>query len=214
MGVKQSPPREKERDCWKWEPALSTNSVPTRCQLSANMRLRGAFGALPAVLVLMVHETLAEDLFTPSKCVSTIVSCCNPDQPVGQHPFRCLMRISLSTPGIINPPSAGDSFEKHKKTRSSLSSVPRCFEVNECAGLYWEGTNACSDRTVARAIAALGPNEIETRVAHVDDNKVEIEFELRPVRRQQEKLNEVDFQHQRRPKPKKKSNNARRRPNR
>ena len=25
------------------------------------------------VLVLMVHETLAEDLFTPSKCVSTIV---------------------------------------------------------------------------------------------------------------------------------------------
>merc|ERR1711936_1290774 len=149
----------------------------SQCQLSANMRLRCAFGALPAVLVLMVHETLAEDLFTPSKCVSTIVSCCNPDQPVGQHPFRC-------------------------------------FEVNECAGLYWEGTNACSDRTVARAIAALGPNELETRVAHVDDNKVEIEFELRPVQRQQEKLNEVDFQHQRRPKPKKKSNNARRRPSR
>merc|ERR1712037_1025036 len=87
----------------------------SQCQLSANMRLRGAFGALPMVLVLMVHETLAEDLFTPSKCVSTIVSCCNPDQPVGQHPFRCLMCISLSTPGIINPPSAGDSFEKHIK---------------------------------------------------------------------------------------------------
>ena len=64
--------------------------------------------------------------------------------------------------------------------------------MNECAGLYWEGTNACSDRTVARviqifsrsnsenfhfqAIAALSPEEIETRVAHVDDNKVHIKF--------------------------------------
>merc|ERR1712141_264530 len=140
----------------------------TRCQLSANMRLRCAFGALPTVMVLMAHATLAEDFFTPSKCVSTIVSCCNPDQPVGQHPFRC-------------------------------------FEVNECAGLYWEGTNACSDRTVARAIAALSPDEIETRVAHVDDNKVEIEFELRPD------VNEVKIEHRRRQKPKKKSNNVRRR---
>jgi hypothetical protein len=77
--------------------------------------------------------------------------------------------------------------------------------VNECAGLYWEGTNACSDRTVARAIAALSPDEVETRVAHVDDNKVEIEFELRP------EVNEVKSEHRRRLKPKKKSNNARRR---
>merc|ERR1712037_761259 len=146
----------------------------TRCQLSANMRLRGAFGALPTVMVLMVHETLAEDLFTPSKCVSTIVSCCNPDQPVGQHPLRC-------------------------------------FEANECAGLYWEGTNACSDRTVARAIAALSPEEIETRVAHVDDNKVEIEFERRPVQRQPEKQNEVETEQRRRPKPRNKPNKGRRR---
>jgi len=138
------------------------------------MRLRGG-SALPTVLVVLAHAALAEDFFTPSKCVSTIVSCCNPDQPVGQHPFRC-------------------------------------FEVNECAGLYWEGTNACSDRTVARAIAALSPEEIETRVAHVDDNKVEIEFERRPVQRQPEKQNEVETEQRRRPKPsRKKPNNGRRR---
>merc|ERR1711953_811576 len=146
----------------------------SQCQLSANMRLRGAFGALPTVLVLIVHETLAEDLFTPSKCVSTIVSCCNPDQPVGQHPFRC-------------------------------------FEVNECAGLYWEGTNACSDRTVARAIAALSPSGIETRVAHIDDNLVEIEIERRPIARQREKLNEVKIEQRRKQKQREKSENVRRR---
>merc|ERR1739846_289776 len=122
------------------------------------MRLRGG----STVLVVLAHAALAEDFFTPSKCVSTIVSCCNPDQPVGQHPFRC-------------------------------------FEVNECAGLYWEGTNACSDRTVARAIAALSPDEIETRVAHVDDNKVEIEFERRPVQRQPEKPNTGRRRQQSRP---------------
>merc|ERR1712210_286144 len=105
----------------------------SRCQLSANMRLRGAFGALPTVLVLMVHETLAEDLFTPSKCVSTIVSCCNPDQPVGQHPFRC-------------------------------------FEVNECAGLYWEGTNACSDRP-RRNWILLRPGQLVRPRVHPASNK-------------------------------------------
>merc|ERR1711935_1216586 len=134
-------------------------------QGTSKMRLRG--GSLSTVLVLMAHATSAEDFFTPSKCVSTIVSCCNPDQPLGQHPFRC-------------------------------------FEVNECAGLYWEGTNACSDRTVARAIAALSPHEIETRVAHIDDNKVEIEF----VQRQREKPNEVNNEHRRRRKQKGKSNNV------
>jgi len=82
--------------------------------------------------------------------------------------------------------------------------------VNECAGLYWEGTNACSDRTVARAIAALSPDEMETRVAHVEDNKVEIEFE--PLQRQPEKINEVDIENRpSRPTQKKKLNNARRR---
>merc|ERR1712233_164643 len=82
------------------------------------------------------------------------------------------------------------------------------------AGLYWEGTNACSDRTVARAIAALSPDEIETRVAHIDDNKVEIEFELRPVQKQQEKLNEVENEERRRRRKKMKLNNAQRRQNR
>merc|ERR1739844_830032 len=130
--------------------------------------------AFNQVLVLMAHTVLALDFSNPSKCVSTIVSCCNPDQPPGEHPFRC-------------------------------------FEVNECAGLYWEGTNACSDRTVARAIAALSPEEIETRVAHVDDNKVEIEFERRPVQRQPEKQNEIETEQRRRPKPRKKPNNGRRR---
>merc|ERR1711874_866586 len=125
----------------------------------------------------MAHTGLALDFSNPSKCVSTIVSCCNPDQPPGEHPFGC-------------------------------------FEVNECAGLYWEGTNACSDRTVARAIAALSPSEIETRVAHIDDNLVEIEIERRPVQRQQEKLNEVKNEQRRRTKQKGKSNNARRRQNR
>merc|ERR1712072_1461678 len=138
MGVKWSQPTKKERD---WFDKTSSSST-----------MRGG-GPGPAVLVLMAHTVLALDFSNPSKCVSTIVSCCNPDQPPGEHPFRC-------------------------------------FEVNECAGLYWEGTNACSDRTVARAIAALSPDEIETRVAHIDDNKVEIEFERRPVQRQQEKLNE------------------------
>merc|ERR1739838_680328 len=112
------------------------------------MRVFGAI--IPTVLLLMTKEAVADDFFTPSKCVSTIVSCCNPNQAPGQHPFRC-------------------------------------FEVNECAGLFWEGTNACSDRTVARAIAALSPNEMETRVAHIDDNTVEIEFEHRPIQRQHEK---------------------------
>jgi len=83
--------------------------------------------------------------------------------------------------------------------------------VNECGGLFWEGTNACSDRTVARAIAALSPNEMETRVAHIDDNTVEIEFERRPIQRQQEKQNEVEIEHRLRPKQKGPSKNARRR---
>merc|ERR1711953_1183866 len=124
---------------------------------SSSSTMRGG-GPGPAafnqVLLLMAHTVLALDFSNPSKCVSTIVSCCNPDQPPGEHPFRC-------------------------------------FEVNECAGLYWEGTNACSDRTVARAIAALSPSGIETRVAHIDDNLVEIEIERRPIPRQREKLNEV-----------------------
>merc|ERR1712113_743530 len=114
----------------------------------------GGEGAIQAVFVLILQPAFAEPNFRVSKCVSTIVSCCNPGQPAGQHPFRC-------------------------------------FEVNECAGLYWEGKNACSDRTVARAIAALSPSGIETRVAHIDDNLVEIEIERRPIPRQREKLNEV-----------------------
>merc|ERR1712222_303782 len=142
MGVNQSPPKRQQ--------SVDQN----RLHSSAKMRV---FGALPTVLLLMTKEVLAEDFFTPSKCVSTIVSCCNPNQAPGQHPFRC-------------------------------------FEVNECGGLFWEGTNACSDRTVARAIAALSPNEMETRVAHIDDNTVEIEIE-----------------HRLRPKQKGTSKNARRR---
>merc|ERR1712109_157699 len=103
----------------------------------------GGEGAIQAVFVLILQATLAEPNFRVSKCVSTIVSCCNPGQPAGQHPFRC-------------------------------------FEVNECAGLYWEGKNACSGSTVARAIAAL--SNVETRVAHVDDTRVEIEIEHQSVK--------------------------------
>merc|ERR1712107_396630 len=103
----------------------------------------GGEGAIQAVFVLILQATLAEPNFRVSKCVSTIVSCCNPGQPAGQHPFRC-------------------------------------FEVNECAGLYWEGKNACSGSTVARAIAAL--SNVESRVAHVDDTRVEIEIEHQSVK--------------------------------
>merc|ERR1712228_442563 len=142
---------------------------------SSSSTMRGG-GPGPAVLVLMTHTVLALDFSNPSKCVSTIVSCCNPDQPPGEHPFRC-------------------------------------FEVNECAGLYWEGTNACSDRTVARAIAALSPSGIETRVAHIDDNLVEIEIERRPIPRQREKLNEakskVKIEQRRKQKQREKSENVR-----
>lgn len=82
----------------------------------------------------------------PSKCVLTIISCCNPDQPNGRHPFRC-------------------------------------FEVNECAGLYWEGKNACSGRTVARAIAALNDDmELETRMTRISNNRVELEQFPRKMR--------------------------------
>merc|ERR1712076_289506 len=144
---------------------------------SSSSTMRGG-GPGPAVLVLMAHTVLALDFSNPSKCVSTIVSCCNPDQPPGEHPFRC-------------------------------------FEVNECAGLYWEGTNACSDRTVARAIAALSPSGIETRVAHIDDNLVEIEIERRPIPRQREKLNEakskVKIEQRRKQKQREKSENVVRR---
>merc|ERR1712156_1368679 len=95
----------------------------------------------------------AEPNFRVSKCVSTIVSCCNPGQPAGQHPFRC-------------------------------------FEVNECAGLYWEGKNACSGSTVARAIAAL--SNVETRVAHVDDTRVEIDIvEEKVVRPNEVQVTEI-----------------------
>merc|ERR1711953_1506224 len=99
----------------------------------------GGEGAIQAVFVLILQPAFAEPNFRVSKCVSTIVSCCNPGQPAGQHPFRC-------------------------------------FEVNECAGLYWEGKNACSGSTVARAIAAL--SNVETRVAHVDDTRVEVEIDI------------------------------------
>merc|ERR1712066_405609 len=103
----------------------------------------GGEGAIQAEFVLILQAALAEPNFRVSKCVPTIVSCCNPGQPAGQHPFRC-------------------------------------FEVNECAGLYWEGKNACSGSTVARAIAAL--SNVETRVAHVDDTRVEIEIEHQSVK--------------------------------
>ena len=103
----------------------------------------------------------------------------------------------------------------------------RCFEVNECAGLYWEGMNACSGRTVARvsglhccklcnhlyaggqtsyfekycssfsfslmteltwtllqAIIALEDDmEIETRLAEIGDNRVELEQKPRGPKR-------------------------------
>jgi len=112
----------------------------------------GGEGAIQAVFVLILQATLAEPNFRVSKCVSTIVSCCNPGQPAGQHPFRC-------------------------------------FEVNECAGLYWEGKNACSGSTVARAIAAL--SNVETRVAHVDDTRVEIEIEHQSVKTVEQPQNKV-----------------------
>merc|ERR1712223_411783 len=112
----------------------------------------GGGGAIQAVFVLMLQATLAKPNFRVSKCVSTIVSCCNPGQPAGQHPFRC-------------------------------------FEVNECAGLYWEGKNACSGSTVARAIAAL--SNVETRVAHVDDTRVEIEIEHQSVKTVDQSQNKV-----------------------
>merc|ERR1712004_362598 len=75
--------------------------------ISLSGMMMGAGGAIQAVVVLILQPAFAEPNFRVSKCVSTIVSCCNPGQPAGQHPFRC-------------------------------------FEVNECAGLYWEGKNACS----------------------------------------------------------------------
>merc|ERR1712233_305651 len=50
-------------------------------------------------------------------------------------------------------------------------------------------------------------DEVETRVAHVEDNKVEIEFE--PVQRQPEKLNEVEIEN--RPRRPTQKNNGRRR---
>jgi len=112
----------------------------------------GGGGAIQAVFVLILQPALAEPNFRVSKCVSTIVSCCNPGQPAGQHPFRC-------------------------------------FEVNECAGLYWEGKNACSGSTVARAIAAL--SNVETRVAHVDDTRVEIEIEHQSVKTIDQPQNKV-----------------------
>merc|ERR1711953_188880 len=107
--------------------------------ISLSGMMMGGGGAIQAVFVLILQLALAEPNFRVSKCVSTIVSCCNPGQPAGQHPFRC-------------------------------------FEVNECAGLYWEGKNACSGSTVARAIAAL--SNVETRVAHVDDTRVEVEIDI------------------------------------
>merc|ERR1712226_679521 len=124
------------------------------------------------LLAVLLVEVVAGVIESPSRCVLTIISCCNPGQPPGQHPFRC-------------------------------------FEVNECPGLYWEGRDACSDKTVARAIQALGELEseaeaieeleleaedleelkleaegaqlIETRVNFVRENEVEIDFV--PVRR-------------------------------
>merc|ERR1711981_1447977 len=122
---------------------------------SSSSTMRGG-GPGPAVLILMAHTVLALDFSNPSKCVSTIVSCCNPDQPPGEHPFRC-----------------------------------------------------------CQAIAALSPSGIETRVAHIDDNLVEIEIERRPIPRQREKLNvaksKVKIEQRRKQKQREKSENVRRR---
>lgn len=97
------------------------------------------------VFILLLDVSTAA--LGPSKCVLTIISCCNPEQPPGRHPFRC-------------------------------------FEVNECAGLYWEGQNACAGKTVARAIAALDNDmEIETRFAGIGDNRVELEQKARGPKR-------------------------------
>merc|ERR1719187_2206438 len=49
----------------------------------------------------------------------------------------------------------------------------RCFEVNECPGLYWEGTDACSGKTVARAIQALG--ELESEAEAIEELELEAE---------------------------------------
>merc|ERR1711956_6183 len=127
------------------------------------------------LLAVLLVEVVAGVIDSPSRCVLTIISCCNPGQPTGQHPFRC-------------------------------------FEVNECPGLYREVKDACSGKTVARAIQALGEQEqeleleaeaveeleaealeeleeleelIETRVNLVRGNEVEIDFV--PVRRRRPK---------------------------
>merc|ERR1711935_1247087 len=127
-----------------------------RTVTQAGRRGARAWPNMRRLLAVLLVEVVAGVIDSPSRCVLTIISCCNPGQPTGQHPFRC-------------------------------------FEVNECPGLYWEGKDACSGKTVARAIQALGEQEqeleleelIETRVNLVRGNEVEIDFV--PVRRRRPK---------------------------
>jgi len=124
MGSQLKPVAEEERK------RLLLGRKPA--SLGTKMGVFGGRITTVLVLVLMAHAGLAENFFTPSKCVSTIVSCCNPDQPQGQHPFRCFLHwihppplcISLQTPGIKNPPAAGDSHENLKKPCSAFLVPP------------------------------------------------------------------------------------------
>merc|ERR1712107_293459 len=63
--------------------------------ISLSGMMMGAGGAIQAVFVLILQPAFAEPNFRVSKCVSTIVSCCNPGQPAGQHPLGALRSTSV-----------------------------------------------------------------------------------------------------------------------
>merc|ERR1711935_1098577 len=122
-----------------------------RTVTQAGRRGARAWPNMRRLLAVLLVEVVAGVIDSPSRCVLTIISCCNPGQPTGQHPFRC-------------------------------------FEVNECPGLYWEGKDACSGKTVARAIQALGEQEqeLELEAEAVEELEAEALEELEELKELEE----------------------------
>jgi len=97
--------------------------------------------------------------------------------------------MGMSSAAVVMPSRCLLAIVKCCNTDGVERGLPlRCFEVNGCPGLYWEGMDVCSVRTVTMAISTLTGNlEIdESSMNELDQNDNNIEplnIDLRMSRR-------------------------------
>merc|ERR1712059_213170 len=82
-----------------------------------------------------------------------------------------LLLLDPGSAALFRPSSCTVAIIKCCNADGVERSLPfRCFEVNNCPGLYWEGRNACSRRTLDRAFAAF------TRNARLNMDDIDVSF--------------------------------------